>query len=264
MSTFIKHIIKFSFFFILFFSAIQLWAQDTIPVDTTVIHTDSTNIVVEAPELDLPDSIAIPKVSPAPKAMPDSLRKSGFVSGLEIGIDYLKFAGLLLKSETKYEGSLGIIFKNKYVLDLEVGEAVLTPSNAYRNATFYKSEGRYYRIGLNYLLISNEKNLLSAGVRYGHSKFSEYISYRTENVFGFTYEDSENKENLKANWYELTLTTEGAVIKNIYAGAIIRFRILGNVTDEGTFGAFSIPGYGRGIDKTIPAFNLFIRYRLNF
>lgn len=263
MSIFIKHTISLFFFCILFLYTPRLRAQDTIPADTIVIPTDSIKIVVEAPDLNLPDSI--PQGStPVPKVTPDTLARAGFISGIEIAIDYLKFAGLILKTETKYEGSLGLILKNKYVLNVDIGEGVLTPARAYRNTTSYKSEGRYSRIGLNYLIVSNEKNILSAGLRYGNSRFSENLTYKTENVFGFTYEETYSKESIKANWYEVTLATEGSLLKNVYAGAIIRLRILGQAKDEGVLSALSIPGYGRAIDKVIPAFNLYIKYRLNF
>ncbi len=248
------------FFFSFYLYHFPLLAQDTIPSPAILIQKDTSQIVIIETDLTLPDQLP-EEVTPKNVQEPESHPK--FLSGIELGLDVLKFAGLFLNFETKYEGSVGIIFRNIYVISFEAGQGNLTPKRAYKNAD-YTSDGRYGRIGLNYIMRIDEKNLLIPGIRYGQSNFSEVIDVKLENYFGYTYEDLIIRNNLKAHWYEITLGTESEMINRLFFGSIIRLRILGKLEDIEPFDVYSIPGYGRAFDKIIPAINFYIKYRINF
>lgn len=186
-----------------------------------------------------------------------------FISGIEIGVDYLKFASLLLDFETKYEGTFGLIFKNQYRVSLEGGRGILTPERAYQNA-FYEAEGNYGRLGLDLIIPFDTINSIFFGVKYGISQFSDVATFEIENALGFRETINYARDNLSANWYELVFGSETAIRRNLYAGGILRLRILGRADRFDPIDIYNIPGYGRVFDKTIPAFNLFLKYKIGF
>lgn len=259
----LKYLIKGIIFCTFLFISFSSYAQDTIPKSEVEIERDlllpdslETNEMEEEKEEEI-------KLVLDTEVSADTIVHYGFLSGIEIGIDYLKLSSLLNKNETKYEGFLGILFKNKFVLVLEAGTAELDPPSAFKNGK-YNSKGTYGRVGINYLLSFNDKSLLITGLRYGASTFSEIASFEVTNVFEFTQEYRYSTNDRRAKWYEIVLGSETNIRKNIIAGGILRFRILGSVDKDGPFEPHSIPGYGRAFDRTIPALNLFVKYRLNF
>lgn len=256
-----KFIISLFFFFYLLISLQpHLMAQDTIPSDTILLPVDTTDNPTIEVDLSLPDEFPEETVSNTPQ---EQMVKAPIFSGVEIGVDYLKFLSLLFDFETKYEGHLGLIFRNRYIILLEAGQGILNPEKAYKNDDYYESKGTYGRFGIGYILISDDKSNLIAGVNYGHSKFKEVIGIHIENPYGFSYEDQIIRNNLFGQWYEFTLATESIIFKSFYAGAMFRFRILRKNNEIEPFEVYSIPGYGRAFDKTIPALNLYIKYRIN-
>ncbi|MDQ3394086.1 MAG: DUF6048 family protein [Bacteroidota bacterium] len=242
-------------------SPTKAWAQDTIPSSTVSVPVDTAKVVLIPPDLDLPDELPVKPMVAKTEVL---LIKSKLFSGIEIGIDYLKFLGLLVDFETKYEGSIGLIFKDRFIVNFEGGMATLSPQQPFKNATNYISQGKYGRIGLNYIIASGEKTNFTAGLRYGFSNFNEDIEYSIINYLGFFGIEKVERKNLSAEWYEIIVLTESKIFADFYAGAILRFRILAKIDEPAPIPTHSIPGYGRGFDKTIPALNLYFKYRLNF
>ncbi|CAN5288467.1 hypothetical protein BH23BAC1_BH23BAC1_36960 [soil metagenome] len=190
-------------------------------------------------------------------------RSAPLISGIELGLDYLKFASLLFDFETKYEGNFGIVFKNQFRVSLEGGRGILNPERAYQNA-FYESEGNYGRLGLDFIIPFDTINSIYMGVKYGLSQFSDQAIFEIENAFGFRETITYQRENLSANWYEIIFGSETTLRRNLFAGGILRLRILGRSDRFDPIDIHNIPGYGRVFDKTIPAFNLYVKYRIGF
>ncbi len=193
------------------------------------------------------------------------------VQKLSIGIsfDYLKLHTLLIDESEKWEGAVNLRILEKVSVIGEYGIAELTPKEAYKNSE-YKSEGNYYRIGLDYHMTVIPNNFLFLGLRYAQSSFSENISYEIGNPV-FENETGElNRENLSATWYEFVLTSEKKIKKIlkrdipdfISLGFKFRLKSLQEYDDFPDFEVKNIPGYGQTNMKLNPEFNLYIKFRI--
>jgi hypothetical protein len=150
--------------------------------------------------------------------------------------------------------------------------ATLDPLKAYDNAIYYTIEGSYFRAGLDYYLSVDLRNFLYFGFRYGLSQFEDRGKFLIESEFWPDYEEEFGDAGLTASWYELILGSETRLqigqpeskiyIRNLFLGWKFRFRILGQFENREEPLIYAIPGYGRTFDKTIPAVNFYIKYRL--
>ena len=194
-----------------------------------------------------------------------------FFSGAEIYIDYGKILTLPTKFESKYEGGLNLRFYERLVLAGEFGYATLNPLKAYDNALYYTVEGMYWRAGIDYYMTLDAKNFYYVGFRYGSSQFEDRGKFLIDSEFWEDYQDEFGDTDLSATWYELVFGTETILqigqpdskiyINKLFLGWKFRFRILGNFENREPPGVYAIPGYGRTFDKTIPAVNLYLKYR---
>ncbi|MGM0581119.1 MAG: DUF6048 family protein [Bacteroidota bacterium] len=193
------------------------------------------------------------------------------VQNLSIGFafDYLKLHTILIDESEKWEGALNFRILDKVSVIGEYGIAELTPEEAYKNSE-YKSEGNYYRIGLDYHMTVIPNNFLLLGLRYAQSSFNEHINYEIGNPV-FENETGElNRENLSATWYEFVLTSEKKIRKIrkkdipdfLSIGFKFRLKSLHENDDFDNFEVKNIPGYGRTNMKFNPEFNLYIKFRI--
>ncbi len=192
---------------------------------------------------------------------------TSIMSQVSIAFDYLKLAELALSDGYKYEGEVGAMWFGQIYLTGEVGMASIVPNRTYKNATRYESVGQYGRIGLDYkvqFINIPPGNDLLIGLRYGQSMFSDKGSYRLDSELGGSLEQDFGGDDLGANWLEFVLTTQATIIKNLYLGGKFRLRVLLDYDERMPIDVYAIPGYGRAFDKTVPAFNLFVKYVLNF
>jgi len=181
-------------------------------------------------------------------------------SGLEISLDVPKLAGIFLDFETKFEGAVGIKYKTLVRLAFEAGYGELKPEKAIKNGD-YTSEGIYGRLGLDLIIPLDLKNSLYLGGRYGRSRFDERAEFGIESDVFDDFQDGYERTDMEADWGEIVLGTETNFTSNFYFGWIFRFRILGNYDQfDEPFEVYAIPGYGRAMDKTIPAINFYIKY----
>lgn len=175
-------------------------------------------------------------------------------------LDYGKLLTIPTSIETKYEGGLELLFLEKFPLILEVGQATLTPEGAYSNGT-YESTGYYYRIGTGFYSQFFTKSKIGLTVRYASSTFSEDGRIFIESPSGVqdTFIQNIVREDLKATWYEVVLYTDQKLTDLFTIGLNIRLRILADYDEQSPVDVYSIPGYGRSFDKTIPAANFFLK-----
>ena len=182
-------------------------------------------------------------------------------TSIDISLDYLKLVSLFVDYETKLEGNLGFVFHRNFHLALEFGYAKLEPDDAYDNGR-YKSEGIYGRAGLDYLLEINTKNYLLVGLRYGKSFFDDQVIAEFGSALFNPY--VETRDNLEADWFEFVMGSETLIARNLFAGWKFRIKVLNNFDNPGMVNVYSIPGYGRTIDNTVPNINLYIKYLISF
>ena len=182
-------------------------------------------------------------------------------SGLEVSIDYLKLGTFLVDFETKYEVSAGLLFRNKIRLAGDYGYGQIKPRRAIKNGE-YISEGNYFRVGADWVGSIDLKNNIYLGFRYAKSTFEDRSTFTIESDLWDVFKGNSIRENLEADWYEIVIGSENNIWNNLFLGWIFRFRIMNEYTSFEDFDVYTIPGYGRPINNTIPAVNLYIKYLL--
>lgn len=220
-------------------SLVAFTAQDSLQLNTEV-KTDP---------IDTTSSIPVP-----------------LVSALSAYIDYGKIATLWTNFERKGEIGFLLNVKKSWFITGEIGFGVISPRSAYSNAD-YTSKGVYQRLGFGYQTQINPESNIRIGLRYGISNFEDEgvvkISTGTDPTpIHDDFEEPFARKSLSANWYEVVLGSETRVTERIHIGIFIRLRIMGQYDEQKPIDVYTIPGYGRTFDNSIPALNLFMRYEL--
>lgn len=185
------------------------------------------------------------------------------LSSVAVSVDYGKLFGQFLKKESKFEFGGQLELKNRLVLIGEYGFATLNPEGAYQN-TDYQSDGSYYRLGLGYKIDMSAKNNIYFSARYARASYSDKGTLDIASASGI-YDDlneSFYRRDLSAQWFEVTMSSEARLWKGLYAGFHLRLRIMDKYDEQEPLDVYSIPGYGRTFDRTIPAVNLYLKYAL--
>lgn len=182
-----------------------------------------------------------------------------------IYIDYGKLLTIPTSVETKYEGGIELLIAEKFPLIAEIGAATLSPTGAYSNGE-YESKGTYYRFGTGYMSQFNPKNMIGISFRYGMSSFDEEGRIQIESTSGVqeTFVQSIKRNNLSATWWEVVIYSDMKLLREsdlLYLGMNLRLRILQDYDKQESIDVYSIPGYGRSFDSTIPAANFFIKVK---
>ncbi|MEM6524603.1 MAG: DUF6048 family protein [Bacteroidota bacterium] len=181
-------------------------------------------------------------------------------SGLFLAIDYGKLATAVSDFESKFEASIGFQLSNRLAPVLEIGYAILNPRTAFENGT-YESAGVYGRFGINYLIPLDNINIYYAGLRYGLSSYEDEGNYIIESDIFETYSVDFGESNQTATWFEIVLGSEKKIRNyNIYLGGLFRLRFINTRDKFVPIDTYSIPGYGRTLDKSVPALNLYVKY----
>ncbi len=188
--------------------------------------------------------------------------------------DYGKVITKLVGYEDKLEGAASLLFLEQYELIGEIGQATLSPAESYTNGN-YSATGTYYRFGGGYLGTFKSNFAIGLGARYGVSKFSDkgFIEIEGESGIDNSYNRRFERNGLEARWWELVVTSEkklrfnkdnlSAWYNDIFAiGFNIRMRFLVTYEKITPIDVYSIPGYGKSIDKSTPAVNLFVKMYL--
>ena len=208
-----------------------------------------------------------PEMAAAPTA-PDSLKidYSRNPFGIQVGIDLVKLGSFAIDQETKYEALAGLGYKN-LTLVAEAGHSLFAYRNSYKNSEDYEVEGSYFRVGIDYAFNKGAKNQILVGLRYAKASFGDRGSFIVKSDLweDFTYtleEDARN--NSTATWGEIVVGTQTLIFRNAYFGWYFRFRKLLERTEYDPIDIFYIPGYGKSFNNSIPALNLFLKYRIPF
>jgi len=193
------------------------------------------------------------------------------IQKLSIGVtfDYLKLHTLLIDQSEKWEAAVNFRILEKVSVIGEYGIAELTPEESYKNSD-YKSEGNYFRVGLDYHMTVIPNNFLLLGLRYSQSSFNENIAYEIGNPIFKNETGQLKRNNLSAYWFEFVLTSEKKIRKIrkrdipdfLSIGFKFRLKSLQEYDNFDDFEVKNIPGYGRTNIKLNPEFNLYIKFRI--
>jgi len=185
----------------------------------------------------------------------------GFIKFGDIYLDYGKLASIPFGMELKAEMGAGIYMRNNFGINVEAGYGAKYPEDHYKNAE-YSSYGYYGRIGINYLLTYAPGVHLYFGGKYGYSLYEDEGTYELGSDFWGDSEGSFHRTDLQADWFEVIMGSERRWKGNIYLGFQARVRAIRNFDNFTPIEVYSIPGYGRTMDKAIPALNLYIKYMI--
>ena len=195
------------------------------------------------------------------KFAPTSIRVGGDVANYTYGLLNKNF------SAWEVEGDIDI---HRYFVVMDMGYNSFSQSDE-NNYHSYKSNGRYFRLGMDINFMRNpiNQNVLALGVRHGWVVFRESATYSTyNNIENNTYWPEQileyNEDRIRGRWFELTTSLKGRVYKNLYMGATVRYKFLPRGYKDGTFQAYYIPGFGKRVDNSNWGISYFIAYRFAF
>ena len=106
------------------------------------------------------------------------------------------------------------------------------------------------------------KSYLYIGAMYATTQFEDGGNVLIESQAWEDINEDFSRTDLRADWFEIILITEQKLNEHLFLGSKLRFRKLLNFPDDYTFEVYYIPGYGRTYNNTIPAINLYIKYRI--
>lgn len=187
------------------------------------------------------------------------------VSAVSVYFDYPKLFSFFTEFENKAELGVELQLLKHIILRTEFGRGRIQPRNFYKNAD-YEVSGNYYRVGAGYTKTLGGDSRLSFGVNYGQSFFDDRGNIQIESPSGLfdPLEESFRRKDLTGNWVEITFGTESHIGKNLYLGFTARVRKLLDYDSFDELDVLSVPGYGRTFDNSIPALNLYLKYRMQY
>ena len=187
--------------------------------------------------------------------------------------DYGQTLMLWQERSQKYEGGLEWLLFDKVQIFAEAGYTKINPNNLYKNID-YQSEGRFYRLGIGYLAYLDEVNRLGLGMRYAESSFKdEGVIFINSETINSPMRNNFERSDLQATWMEIVLNSEkqlrlkkdapASYWNNFFSiGIMIRYKMLLDYPSYQPIEVFSIPGYGRLINKRNLGFNLFLKINI--
>ena len=178
---------------------------------------------------------------------------------IKINYDFVPAFSTIFGAERTGQGFQASIDFDQFFFTAEYGTESTT-----RGETFnYKSDGTYFSFGpeVNFLRKNTDGHGIIFGLRYGHSDFSDQLSFVDSTYFGDIdgniFVNTENT-NLKANWMELTLGLTANIWKGLYMGYTVRYKVLRQVKGIDNTAPYDVTGFGLYEDNTGVRFNYYI------
>jgi hypothetical protein len=135
----------------------------------------------------------------------------------------------------------------------------------------YTNDGNYLRFGadINFMHEDPHNNVAFFGLRYATASFKDQLNYTTSQIIqsetGWpnTTESIAN-DHVNARWIEMVTGMKIRVVKQLYLGFTVRYKIFMNPNGASGLKPYYIPGFGKNIGKSAFGFNYYISYRLPF
>jgi hypothetical protein len=203
------------------------------------------------------ETVVSKKANPAKKA--DTLKTVPKTDryGLRVGVDLFKLTrGLYDKDYQGIEFVGDYRFTKRYFLAAEIGAENKTTDDSRMNFT---TKGSYLKAGFDYNGYQNwldMENIISIGMRYGFSTFSQelnnYRIYNSSQYFGEsqTINSGEKFNGLTASWIEVVAGLKAQVLKNVFVGFSLRLNTLITNKKPDNFDNLYIPGFNRTYNGT--------------
>ncbi len=188
--------------------------------------------------------------------------------GLRVGVDLFKLSRSFY--ETDYRG-LELVgdyrLTRRHFLAVEIGNENKTVDEDQLNFT---TKGTYLKVGFDYNTYENwlnMENIISVGLRYGVSSFSQtlnnYTVYNPNPYFGETplIVSGDNYDGLTAQWVEVVAGIKAKVFNNVFVGFSFRLNRMLSQKRPDNFDNLYIPGFNRTYNGDYGAgFNYTVSY----
>jgi hypothetical protein len=189
-------------------------------------------------------------------------------TAVKIGIDPATLGYMFFSKQRSFFEIEGDVDIDRFFLVANYG---LTSYNLDEETYTYENDGSYLRLGADINFMQDDPNLNIAffGFRYVTSSFTDKLDYDTKAViqsltgWPSTRETSSN-EKARASWYELTTGLKIRVVKQMYMGFTLRYKLMMKTKDTEDLRPYFIPGFGKNINQSAFGFNYYVSYRLPF
>lgn len=172
--------------------------------------------------------------------------------GLRVGVDLFKLTRSFYEKDYRGLELVGDYrLTRRHYLAAEIGNENKTVDDDQLNFT---TKGTYLKVGFDYNTYENwlnMENIISVGLRYGVSSFSQtlnsYQIYNPNPYFGEStiIQSGEKFNGLSAQWIEVAAGVKAEVFKNIFVGFSIRLNRLVSQKLPDNFDNLYIPGFNR-------------------
>ncbi|WP_264521380.1 DUF6048 family protein [Flavobacterium sp. N1994] len=172
--------------------------------------------------------------------------------GLRLGVDLFKLTRSFYEKEYRGLELVGDFrLTRRHYLAGEIGNENKTVVNPQLNFT---TKGTYLKVGFDYNTYENwmnMENIISVGLRYGVSSFSQtlnsYQVYNSNHYFGEspTIVSGDTFEGLSAQWIEVVAGMKAEVFQNVFVGFSFRLNRLISQNRPNNFDNLYIPGFNR-------------------
>jgi len=187
--------------------------------------------------------------------------------GLRLGVDLFKLTRMLYEEDYRGIELVGDYrLTRRHYLAAEIGNEEKTVDEDQLNFT---TNGTYLKVGFDYNTYENwlnMENIISIGLRYGVSSFSQTLNnfeiYNPNNYFEeILLLPGEEYNGLTAQWIEVIAGTKVKVINNVFVGFNFSLKYLVSQKVPDNFDNLYIPGFNRTYDgKFGVGFNYTISY----
>ena len=172
--------------------------------------------------------------------------------GLRVGVDLFKLSRSFYEKDYRGLELVGDFrLTRRHYLAAEIGNENKTVDDPQLNFT---TKGTYIKAGFDFNSFQNwgnMENIISVGLRYGVSSFSQtlnsYSIYNSNQYFGQSpvIIDGTKYDGLSAQWLEVVAGMKAEVFKNVFIGFSFRLNRLISQSRPNNFDNLYIPGFNR-------------------
>ena len=188
--------------------------------------------------------------------------------GLRLGVDLFKLTRMLYEEDYRGIELVGDYrLTRRHYLAAEIGNEEKTVDEDQLNFT---TSGTYLKVGFDYNTYENwlnMENIISIGLRYGVSSFSQRLNnfqiYNPNPYFGVApiITSDLKADGLTAQWIEVIAGTKVKVINNVFVGFNFSLKYLVSQKVPDNFDNLYIPGFNRTYDGNFGVgFNYTVSY----
>lgn len=190
-----------------------------------------------------PDSTKVPLIQP--------------IVGLRVGTDAFNLALQTFQSDRSFWAlEAELLLGNRIFIAGELGQASVQRQGLGYN---YRSEGEFFRVGLDYNFWYLDKKRLGAifsgGFRYGLASFEQDLFFEGSSTYWEAFDGNVQDKGLSAQWVEAVFSLRGRLFNYLYLGPFVTIMAKVQSPKESIVEINDIPGFGQ---------NQFFQFRVGY